>query len=164
MCLVSWLSAFIQPLSTIPDLSVLSHEDCYFCILVLLFINKFLLVIGPCSADREDAVIDYIKRLREVQDKVFDKISKSNPDIVLVALGIPLQEKLIYKHLSKFKKGIFVGVGGSFDVISGHKKRAPKLLIKLNLEWLYRIAKEPKRIKRFYNSNVRFIFKVRKLK
>lgn len=98
------------------------------------------------------------------KDSVFDKISKCNPDIVLVALGIPLQEKLIYKHLSKFEKGIFVGVGGSFDVISGHKKRAPKLLIKLNLEWLYRIAKEPKRIKRFYNSNVRFIFKVKKLK
>ena len=98
------------------------------------------------------------------KDKVFDKISNCNPDIVLVALGIPLQEKLIYKHLNKFKKGIFVGVGGSFDVISGHKKRAPKILIKLNLEWLYRIIKEPKRIKRFYNSNVKFMFKIKKLK
>lgn len=98
------------------------------------------------------------------KDKVFEKISKCEPDIILVALGIPLQEKLIYKHLNKFKKGIFVGVGGSFDVISGHKKRAPKFFIKLNLEWLYRIAKEPKRIKRFYNSNVKFMFKVRKLK
>ena len=98
------------------------------------------------------------------KDKVFDQISKLKPDIVLVALGIPAQEKLIYKQLDKFNKGIFVGVGGSFDVISGHKKRAPKLFIKLNLEWLYRILKEPSRLKRFYDSNVKFIFKVKKMK
>ena len=98
------------------------------------------------------------------RDKVFEEISKLEPDIVLVALGIPHQEKIIYKHLDKFKKGIFVGVGGSFDVISGHKKRAPKIFIKLNLEWLYRLLKEPKRIKRFYNSNIKFMFKNRKIK
>ncbi|MBQ8192745.1 MAG: WecB/TagA/CpsF family glycosyltransferase [Bacilli bacterium] len=98
------------------------------------------------------------------KDKVFEKIAKKSPDIVLVALGIPAQEKLIYKHLNKFSKGIFVGVGGSFDVISGHKKRAPKLFIKLNLEWLYRILREPSRINRFYDSNVKFMFKVRKYK
>ena len=96
------------------------------------------------------------------KDKVFDEIVKLEPDIVLVALGIPLQEMLIYKHLNRFKKGIFVGVGGSFDVMSGMKKRAPKIFIKLNLEWLYRIMKEPKRFKRFYNSNVKFLFKVKK--
>lgn len=98
------------------------------------------------------------------KDEVFEKMSKVKPDIVLVALGIPLQEKLIYKHLDKFDKGIFVGVGGSFDVISGHKKRAPRIFIKLNLEWLYRIIKEPKRLKRFYDSNVKFLFKVRTYK
>lgn len=98
----------------------------------------------------------------EDKDKVFLEIAKLKPDIVLVALGIPAQEKLIYKHLSRFKKGVFVGVGGSFDVISGHKKRAPKIFIKLNLEWLYRIIKEPKRIKRFYDSNVKFLFKIKK--
>ena len=96
------------------------------------------------------------------KDGVFEKVITKKPDIVLVALGIPAQEKLIYKHLDKFDKGIFVGVGGSFDVISGHKKRAPKIFIKLNLEWLYRIMKEPKRIKRFYDSNVKFIFRVKK--
>ena len=100
----------------------------------------------------------------EDKDKVFNNIVKLEPDIVLVALGIPLQEKLIYEYLDKFKKGIFVGVGGSFDVISGHKKRAPKIFIKLNLEWLYRIIKEPKRLKRFYNSNIKFIMNIRKYK
>lgn len=98
------------------------------------------------------------------KDKIFEKISEVKPDLILVALGIPLQEKLIYKHLDKFSKGIFVGVGGSFDVISGHKKRAPKIFIKLNLEWLYRILKEPKRIKRFYDSNIKFLFKIKKQK
>lgn len=98
------------------------------------------------------------------KDGVFKKIISKKPDIVLVALGIPAQEKIIYKHLNKFDKGIFVGVGGSFDVMSGHKKRAPKIFIKLNLEWLYRIVKEPKRIKRFYDSNIKFMFKVKGVK
>lgn len=96
------------------------------------------------------------------RDKVFKEIIKKAPDVCLVALGIPHQEKLIYKHLDKFKKGIFVGVGGSFDVISGSKKRAPKIFIKLNLEWLYRILCEPKRLKRFWDNNIKFMFKVYK--
>lgn len=96
------------------------------------------------------------------KDAAFAEIVAAKPDIVLVALGIPAQEKLIYKHLSKFEKGIFVGVGGSLDVLSGSKERAPAFFIRHNLEWLYRILKEPKRIKRFYNSHVKFIFRVRK--
>ncbi len=98
------------------------------------------------------------------KESVFDDIVKLKPDIVLVALGMPLQEKLIYNNLSKFKKGIFIGVGGSFDVMSGMKKRAPKIFIKLNLEWLYRICKEPSRIKRFWNNNVKFLLNVKKYK
>ena len=94
----------------------------------------------------------------------FEKISKLKPDVVLVALGIPNQELLIYNNLNKFDKGIFVGVGGSFDVLSGTKKRAPKLFRKLHLEWLYRIIKEPKRFKRFFNSNVKYIFKIYSIK
>ncbi len=100
----------------------------------------------------------YIKN----RDKVMEEIVKKEPDIVLIALGIPDQEKLIYKHIDKFQKGVFVGVGGSFDVISGHKKRAPKLFIKMNLEWLYRIIKEPSRLKRFYNNNVKFMLEIKK--
>ncbi len=94
------------------------------------------------------------------RDAVFYDIKMKCPDIILVALGIPQQEKLIYNHLSEFKKGIFVGVGGSFDVISGHKKRAPRIFIKLKLEWLYRIVSEPQRLKRFYKSNIKFIFQI----
>lgn len=98
----------------------------------------------------------------ENKEEVMEKIVNMNPDICLVAMGIPMQEKLIKKYFKKAKKGIYIGVGGSFDVLSGTKKRAPKLFIKLNLEWLYRILKEPKRLKRFWNNNVKFLFKVKK--
>lgn len=97
------------------------------------------------------------------KDKIMQKIANKEPDVVMVALGIPHQEKLIYKHLNEFKKGILIGVGGSFDVISGIKKRAPKIFINTNTEWLYRIVCEPKRIKRFWNNNVKFLFQVKKI-
>lgn len=98
------------------------------------------------------------------KDSVMEYIKTTKPDIVMLAMGIPLQEKLINKHINDFKKGIFIGVGGSFDVLSGSKKRAPKIFIKLNLEWLYRIVCEPKRLKRFWNSNIKFMFKILKIK
>lgn len=98
------------------------------------------------------------------KDAIMEYMKLAKPDIILVALGIPLQEKLIYNHINDFEKGIFVGVGGSFDVLSGTKKRAPKILIKFNLEWLYRILKEPKRLMRFMKHNMRFIIIVIKEK
>lgn len=96
-------------------------------------------------------------------DEIFADILAKEPDIVLVALGIPKQELLIGRHLAEAEKGIFVGVGGSFDVLSGMKQRAPKFFIDHNLEWLYRIIKEPKRFKRFYNSNVKYIAEIKRL-
>lgn len=107
-------------------------------------------------------ILGYSNGYVDDYDKVMKKIVKLNPDICIVALGIPLQEKLIYKYFKEVKKGIYIGVGGSFDVLSGSKKRAPKIFIKLNLEWLYRIVKEPKRIKRFWNNNIKFMLKIKK--
>ncbi len=97
-----------------------------------------------------------------VEDKqlVFDEIKELHPDIVLVALGIPNQELLIYNNLNGFDKGIFMGVGGSFDVLSGMKKRAPEFFVRTHTEWLYRITVEPKRLKRFFNSNIKYVFKI----
>ncbi len=94
------------------------------------------------------------------RQEIFERIKALKPDVVLVALGIPDQELLIYNNLESFDKGIFIGVGGSFDVLSGNKKRAPKIFIKLHLEWLYRITVEPNRLKRFLKSNVKYIFKI----
>ena len=96
----------------------------------------------------------------ENKQEVFEKIKKLSPDLILIALGIPNQELLIDENINDFQKGIFIGVGGSFDVLSGMKKRAPKIFIKLHLEWLYRIITEPKRIKRFIDSNVKYLFRL----
>lgn len=122
-------------------------------------------LLGKLSENYPDLVIaGAVDGYREDKDKVFDEIAAAAPDIVLVALGMPAQERLIYKHLFRFNKGIFVGVGGSFDVLSGTKERAPEFFIKHNIEWLYRIVKEPKRLKRFYNNNIKFIFQLKNLK
>lgn len=98
----------------------------------------------------------------ENKEEVFENIIKLNPDVCLVALGIPKQEYLINEFFGKAKKGIYMGVGGTFDVLSGMKKRAPKIFIKLNLEWLYRLICEPSRIKRFYKNNIKFMKEVKK--
>ncbi|CAD2079652.1 WecB/TagA/CpsF family glycosyltransferase [Jeotgalicoccus meleagridis] len=79
---------------------------------------------------------------------VTDQVVESNPDIVFVALGAKRQEGWIAHNLSNFDHGIFLGVGGSFDVLSGRLKRAPQIWIKLQLEWLYRLLKEPHRLRR----------------
>lgn len=97
-------------------------------------------------------------------DAVFDEVVALSPDVVLVALGAMRQETLIYRHLSRFDKGILVGVGGSFDVLSGRLRRAPRLFVKLNLEWLWRILRQPRRFARFFRSNTRFLRRVRQLK
>lgn len=118
-------------------------------------------LVNKISEDYPNLIISgYENGYIENKQTAFDKIIKLQPDVILVALGIPEQELLIYNNLNKFNKGIFVGVGGSFDVLSGTKKRAPKIFINLNLEWFYRIIKEPKRFKRFFNSNVKYLFKI----
>lgn len=82
--------------------------------------------------------------------EIVSKIQKEKPDFVFVALGFPKQEYWIHKNLPQFEKGIFIGVGGTIDVLSGNVKRAPNIWIKLHLEWLYRALKEPFRIKRLF--------------
>ncbi|PXW92024.1 N-acetylglucosaminyldiphosphoundecaprenol N-acetyl-beta-D-mannosaminyltransferase [Streptohalobacillus salinus] len=81
-------------------------------------------------------------------EKVLKSVLVSKPDFIFVALGMPKQEEWIARHFELFDKGIFMGVGGSFDVLAGEVNRAPKLWIRLNLEWLYRIIQDPVRLKR----------------
>ena len=95
-------------------------------------------------------------------DEIKKDIIKKNPDLILVALGVPKQELAINEIIGHVKKGVFIGVGGSIDVISGCKKRAPLFMQKHNIEWLYRIIKEPKRIKRFLKNNVGLIMVAKK--
>ena len=75
------------------------------------------------------------------------EIEQTQPEMVFVATGFPKQEELIqkYRHLSP---AIWMGIGGSFDVFAGEVKRAPEFWQKHNLEWLYRLISDPRRIKR----------------
>jgi N-acetylglucosaminyldiphosphoundecaprenol N-acetyl-beta-D-mannosaminyltransferase len=81
-------------------------------------------------------------------DNIVTEIREKNPDIVFVGLGFPKQEKWISENLEQFNKGIFIGLGGCFNVWAGVAKRAPKIWRNLNLEWLYRLFKQPSRAKR----------------
>jgi len=97
------------------------------------------------------------------EQPIIDEINSLDVDVVLVALGAPKQELFIYKNKDKLKAKIAVGVGGSFDVISGEVKRAPKVFIKLKLEWLYRGLTDIKRMRRLM-AIPEFMLKVSKQK
>lgn len=85
---------------------------------------------------------------RKNDTSIIDNMKQSNPDIIFLGLGFPKQENWIAENKHHFNKGVFIGLGGCFDIWGGVAKRAPKLWRNLNLEWCYRIVKEPTRIKR----------------
>ena len=82
------------------------------------------------------------------KNTIAEDMLAAKPDLILVALGVPRQEKWISTQIDKFEHGVFIGVGGTFDAIAGTMKRAPLIWQKLNLEWLYRVAGHPSRWKR----------------
>ena len=79
---------------------------------------------------------------------IIEKIKDAAPDFLLVCLGAPKQELWMAKMSGKLLVGLMVGLGGSLDVFAGTVKRAPEARQKLDLEWLYRLLKEPRRIGR----------------
>lgn len=88
----------------------------------------------------------YIKTDEERQ-ALIDDIAAKKPDVVFVAMGSPKQE-LLMEEIQKRHNAIFQGLGGSFDVYTGHVRRAPEWWVRHNLEFAYRLIREPKRIKR----------------
>ena len=92
---------------------------------------------------------------------IFEQINQSGAQILFVAFGMGKQEKWIYENISKMPGvKIAMGVGGSFDFISGKVKRAPLFLRHLGLEWLYRLVQQPSRIGRIFNATLRFTWLV----
>ncbi|MBI4994034.1 WecB/TagA/CpsF family glycosyltransferase [Candidatus Peregrinibacteria bacterium] len=88
-------------------------------------------------------------------------IAETNPKILFVAYGSPNQELWINQHLHELKSvKIAMGVGGAFDFLAGTRKRAPKWMQKIGLEWLFRLIQEPSRIKRIYNATIKFPLKI----
>ena len=85
-------------------------------------------------------------------------IKNKKPDFVFVGITSPTKEYLIEFLQNNGNNCVFMGVGGSFDVISGNIPRAPKWMQRCNLEWLFRVMQEPKRLfKRYFVGNVKFI-------
>ena len=82
------------------------------------------------------------------KEKVIEEINIKEPDILLVGMGVPLQEKFLNSNFDKLNIKIGLTVGGSFDVIAGEAKRAPIWMQKIYLEWFYRLLQEPKRVGR----------------
>lgn len=95
-------------------------------------------------------------------DEIINELKNKSPRLILVALGVPKQEKFIYAAKNILNPALMVGVGGSFDVWSGVVQRAPKIYQKMGLEWLYRTIKQPERFKRIFPALPLFMLKVLK--
>lgn len=94
----------------------------------------------------------------EEDQKIIQMINESHADFVWVGLGAPKQELWMYEHQGKIG-GFMVGVGAAFDYLAGNIKRAPMWMQKTNMEWLYRLFQEPKRLfKRYVYTNTKFIW------
>jgi exopolysaccharide biosynthesis WecB/TagA/CpsF family protein len=122
----------------------------------LLALFPRLNIIGATSEfsykDKDDAdSICYIKE--EMLHKGVIDI-----DILFVCYGHKSQEKWLQRNMLKIPAKLGLGLGGTFDYVTGRKKRSPKLIKKYNIEWLYRLVTQPWRIKRIFNSSVVFIY------
>ena len=100
------------------------------------------------------------RTLTEDEDKdIVRNINESNADFVWIGLGAPKQEIWMANHQGKIN-GFMVGVGAAFDYYAGNIDRAPEWMQKHNLEWLYRLMQDPKRLfKRYFYTNTKFIYK-----
>ena len=81
----------------------------------------------------------------EEEKKIVADIREAEPDLLLAALGVPKQEKWLYKYRNELNVPLSIGVGGTLDVMAGVMKRAPRWMQKAKLEWLFRAVLQPKR-------------------
>ena len=82
------------------------------------------------------------------EKRICERINTASPDLLIVCLGSPRQERWMYKNASALHVGLMAGLGGTLDVFAGNVDRAPEGWRKIGLEWLYRSIREPKRITR----------------
>ncbi|MBV9258390.1 MAG: WecB/TagA/CpsF family glycosyltransferase [Ktedonobacteraceae bacterium] len=82
------------------------------------------------------------------ETEIIERISNAQPDLLCVAYGAPAQDLWIYRNLSRLPAAVAIGVGGAYDFLSGRKQRAPEIMQRSGLEWLYRLYREPWRWRR----------------
>lgn len=86
-------------------------------------------------------------------------IAESGAHILVVGMGVPRQERFIEEQWERLGVNLAMGVGGSFDVLAGLRRRAPRWVQRLGLEWFYRLAQEPRRLfRRYLVTNTRFLY------
>lgn len=105
-------------------------------------------------------VSGYIDGYQSDQNKVRQAIETAQADVVLVAMGNPLQERWILQNADTLSPRIFIGVGALFDFLSGQAQRAPTWIRKLRMEWFYRLCREPRRLGRRYTLDTLIFFKL----
>lgn len=90
---------------------------------------------------------------------VLSRLAHARPQVVFVGLGAPKQEYFIDQHVRPMDIPVAVGVGGTFEIISGRVPRAPEWVRNVGMEWFYRLVKEPKRLwRRYLIGNLEFLF------
>jgi len=95
----------------------------------------------------------------KIKKEILKVINKNKPDVVWVGLSAPKQEKWIYDNINQLDIGMACGIGAVFDFYSDNIKRAPLLMQKAGLEWLFRILVDPKRLfKKYLIYNSKFLF------
>lgn len=95
----------------------------------------------------------------EEEPTIIDQIRTTRPDVLLIAMGMPRQEKWAHQHRWALEVPVLIGVGGSFDVYAGVVRRAPRWLQQNGLEWLWRLLQDPRKIRKVRNLP-RFVWRV----
>lgn len=101
---------------------------------------------GLCIVGWDDSRID----LDHLDSRIVARIVAAAPDLLLVALGAPKQECFIFEQRARLGAAVCIGVGGSLDFVAGTRRRAPRWISRIGLEWLYRLLQEPRRLARRY--------------
>ena len=92
------------------------------------------------------------------EDAVVERVIAARPDFLLVALGCPKQELFMHRCAARVRPAVCVGIGGTLDFITGRVKRAPRWMQRSGMEWLYRLAQEPRRLAwRYLVNDPRFL-------
>ncbi len=99
------------------------------------------------------------ERSAETLDPVLEHIARAQPQVIFVSLGAPKQEFFIHRYLRPLQVPLAVGIGGSFELISGQIDRAPRWMQRSGLEWAFRFAQEPRRLwRRYLVGNLEFLW------
>jgi N-acetylglucosaminyldiphosphoundecaprenol N-acetyl-beta-D-mannosaminyltransferase len=94
----------------------------------------------------------------EEEDRIAQDINAARPDVVWAGIGVPKQEKWMARMRDRLEAPVLVGVGAAFDFHAGLVPQAPALMQRLGLEWLFRLAQEPRRLwRRYLRYNPRFV-------